>query len=50
MLEVIKRSKLNKAAIKYLIVLKLDLQDTAIQIYSLGISSIFKDGISKPRK
>ena len=33
MLEVIKRSKLNKEVSKYLIVYNLDLQDTAIQIY-----------------
>ena len=43
MLEVIKRSKLNKEAIKYLIVYNLDLQDTAIQVFNINISLTLKD-------
>jgi len=35
---------------KCLIVYNLDSQDTAIQIYSLGISSSLRLGISKPRE
>jgi hypothetical protein len=33
-----------------LITLSSDLKDTAIQIYSLGISEILRLGISNPRK
>ena len=41
---------IKKEVSKYFIVYNLDLQYTAVQVYSLGISESLRLGISKPRK